>query len=84
MVKKAKDYVSDRVFDGKRPVTGKRLDALKEKQDKKKTKKEQFTVSVFTERGAISHKKIYEKAGYKFIKSKVTPDKVYLTFEDKE
>ena len=50
----------------------------------KKPKKEQFTVSVFTERGAISHKKIYEKAGYKFIKSKVTPDKVYLTFEDKE
>jgi hypothetical protein len=84
MAKKVKDYVSDRVFDDKRPVTDKRLDALKEKQDKKKPKKEQFTVSVFTERGAISHKKIYEKAGYKFIKSEVTPDKVFLTFEDKE
>lgn len=49
---------------------------------KKKPKKEQFTVSVFTERGAISHRKIYERAGYKFIKSEVTPDKVFLTFED--
>lgn len=49
-----------------------------------KKKAETFTVSVFTERGAISHKKIYEKAGYKFVKSNVTPDKVFLTFEDKE
>lgn len=49
-----------------------------------KKKTETFTVSVFTERGAISHKKIYEKAGYKFVGSKVTPDKVFLTFEDKE
>lgn len=48
-----------------------------------KKKTETFTVSVFTERGAISHKKIYEKAGYKFVKADVTPDKVYLTFEDK-
>jgi hypothetical protein len=54
------------------------------KKETKKKSKEQFTVSVFTERGAISHKKIYESAGYKFIKSKVTPDKVFLTFEDKE
>lgn len=50
---------------------------------KTKKKVETFTVSVFTERGAISHKKIYEKAGYNFVKSEVTPDKVFLTFEDK-
>jgi hypothetical protein len=49
-----------------------------------KKKAETFTVSVFTERGAISHKKIYESAGYKFVGSKVTPDKVFLTFKDKE
>jgi hypothetical protein len=54
------------------------------KKTVKKSKAETFTVSVFTERGAISHKKIYERAGYKFVKSKVTPDKVFLTFEDKE
>lgn len=27
-----KDYLSDRVFDGIRPITGKRLELLKEKQ----------------------------------------------------
>lgn len=53
------------------------------KHNKSKAKRETFTVSVFTERGAQSHKKIYEKAGYKFVKSKVTPDKVFLTFEDR-
>jgi hypothetical protein len=82
MVKKVKDYVSDRVFDGKRPIKGKRLEILKEKRGKELAKR--FTVSVFTERGALSHKKIYEKAGYKFVSSKVTPDKVFLTFQDKE
>jgi len=49
---------------------------------KKKTKKETFTVTTFTERGAIALKKTYERAGYKFVKSKVTPEKVFLTFED--
>ncbi len=84
MAKKVKDYVSDRVFDGKKPIKGKRLEILKEKSSKKTTKKEKFTVTTFTERGALSLKKIYERAGYKFIKSEVTPDKVFLTFEDKE
>ena len=55
-----------------------------EEKLKKKVAKKQFTVTVFTERGAGSHKKIYERAGYKFVKSKVTPDQVFLTFEDKE
>ena len=50
----------------------------------KKITKSQFTVTVFTERGARSHKKIYEKAGYKFVKAEVTPAQVFLTFEDKE
>ena len=54
-----------------------------EEKLKKKVAKKQFTVTVFTERGARSHKKIYERAGYKFVKSKVTPDQVFLTFEDK-
>lgn len=54
------------------------------KSTNKKSKREQFTVSVYTERGAASHKKIYERAGYKFVKSKITPDRVFLTFEDKE
>jgi hypothetical protein len=48
----------------------------------KKIAKSQFTVTVFTERGARSHKKIYENAGYKFVKSEVTPNQVFLTFED--
>jgi len=30
----AKTYVSDRVFDGVRPITGKRLEALKKKRKK--------------------------------------------------
>lgn len=47
----------------------------------KPVKKEKFTITTFTERGAKSLKGIYEKAGYKFIKSKVTPDRVFLTFE---
>lgn len=51
---------------------------------KVKKKAETFTVSLFTERGAISHKKIYESAGYKFVKSEITPNKVFLTFEVKE
>ncbi len=84
MVKKIKDYVSDRVFDDKKPITGKRLEILKEKAAKKKTKKETFTVTTFTERGAIALRKSYEKVGYKLVKSEVTPDKVFLTFEDKE
>lgn len=58
--------------------------AITKKKTKDKNPKVPFTVSVFTERGAISHKKIYESAGYKFVGSKVTPDKVFLTFEDKE
>ena len=84
MAKKTTDYVSDRVFDGKRPVTGKKLEALKQKRAKKKIAKSTFTVTTFTERGAITLKKTYERAGYKFVKSNVTPDKVFLTFEDKE
>lgn len=31
-----KEYVSDRVFDGTRPITGKRLERLKAKRAKKK------------------------------------------------
>lgn len=42
-----------------------------------------FTVTTFTERGARALKKTYERAGYKFVKSKITPDKVHLTFEEK-
>ena len=52
------------------------------KESKKQLLKDQFTVTTFTERGAIALKKAYERAGYKFIKSKVTPDQVFLTFED--
>jgi len=48
----------------------------------KTKKKETFTITTFTEHGARSLKRIYENAGYKFVKSEVTPDKVYLTFED--
>lgn len=80
--KAVNDYVSDRVFDGKKPITGKRLELLKEKAVKKKTKKETFTVTTFTERGAIALRKSYEKVGYKLVKSEVTPDQVFLTFED--
>lgn len=50
----------------------------------KKTTKEKFTVTTFTERGAVALRKTYEKVGFKLIKSEVTPDKVFLTFEDKE
>lgn len=95
MAKKITEYVSDRVFEGTRPIKGKRLENLKAKrakelakrekeEPKKKVAKGKFTVSVFTERGARSLKKIYEGAGYKFVSSKVTPDKVFLTFQDKE
>lgn len=49
----------------------------------KKAAKSQFTVTTFTERGARALKKTYERAGYTFVKSKVTPDKVHLTFKDK-
>lgn len=52
------------------------------KEQKKQLTKEQFTVTTFTERGAVALRKAYEKVGYKLIKSEVTPDKVYLTFED--
>lgn len=54
------------------------------KEPKKRLTKSQFTVTLFTERGARSHKAIYERAGYKFVKSKITPDQVFLTFENKE
>lgn len=52
------------------------------KKSTKKTK-ETFTVTTYTERGARALKKTYEKFGYVFVKSKITPDKVFLTFEDK-
>lgn len=55
-----------------------------ENKIKKKVEIETFTVTTFTERGARSLKRIYENAGYKFIKSEVTPDRVFLTFENKE
>lgn len=48
-----------------------------------KKAKEEFTVTTYTERGARALKKTYERAGYVFVKSKITPDKVFLTFEDK-
>lgn len=51
---------------------------------KKKVAKSTFTVTTFTERGAITLKKTYERAGYKFVKSKVTPDQVFLTFENND
>jgi len=44
--------------------------------------KKTFTVTTFTERGAIALKKTYERGGYRFVKSETTPDKVFLTFED--
>ena len=34
-----KNYVSDKVFDGTRPITGKRLETLKAKRAKEKKKK---------------------------------------------
>jgi uncharacterized protein (AIM24 family) len=52
------------------------------KKLKKQLTKEQFTVTTFTERGAVALRKAYEKVGYKLIKSEVTPDQVFLTFED--
>ncbi len=52
------------------------------KEQKKQLTKEQFTVTTFTERGAVALRKAYEKVGYKLIKSEVTPDQVFLTFED--
>jgi hypothetical protein len=55
----------------------------KKTEPKKRLTKANFTVTTFTERGARSLKGVYERAGYKFIKSKVTPDRVFLTFEDK-
>lgn len=83
--KSIKEYVSDRVFDGVRPIEGKRLESLKAKAAKKKAaKKEKFTVTVFTKRGAMSHIKIYEKAGYKLLDTRITDDQVFLTFEDKD
>ncbi len=51
------------------------------KEDSKK-KIKTFTISTFTERGARSLKKVYEGAGFKFVKSEITPNKVFLTFED--
>lgn len=62
----------------------KKLVKKEEKKPKKKVAKSTFTVTTFTERGAIALKKTYERAGYKFVSSKVTPDQVFLTFEDKE
>jgi hypothetical protein len=47
-------------------------------------KKEKFTVTTFTERGAVTLRKTYEKVGYKLVKSEVTPNRVFLTFEDNE
>ena len=55
---------------------------MKKKETKKRLTKEQFTVTTFTERGAVALRKAYEKVGYKLIKSEVTPDQVFLTFED--
>ena len=55
---------------------------MKKKESKKPLTDKTFTVTTFTERGAIALKKTYERAGYKFVKSKVTPDKVFLTFEN--
>lgn len=60
------------------------MDKTPSKKSIKKIKRETFTITTFTERSAISLKKTYEKFGYKFVKSKVTPDRVFLTFEDKE
>ena len=55
---------------------------MKKKEPKKQLTKKTFTVTTFTERGAVVLRKTYERAGYKLIKSKVTPDQVFLTFED--
>lgn len=41
-----------------------------------------FTVTTFTERGAVAVRKTYERAGYRFVKSEITPDQVFLTFEE--
>jgi len=57
---------------------------MKKKEPKKRLTNGTFTVTTFTERGAITLKKTYERAGYKFVKSKVTPDQVFLTFKDNE
>ena len=54
-----------------------------EEKPKKKVAKSQFTVTTFTERGAKALRKAYENVGYKMVKSKITPDRVFLTFEDK-
>ena len=85
--KKIKDYVSDKVFDGTRPVTGKRLERLKEKRTKDLAKrvKETFEIGSFTERGALSLRKIYERAGYKFISHRVGKNELIMQkFRDKD
>ena len=53
------------------------------KEPKKRMTKSTFTVTTFTERGAKALRKAYENVGYKMVKSKITPDRVFLTFEDK-
>ena len=53
------------------------------KEPKKQLTKSTFTVTTFTERGAKALRKAYERVGYKMVKSKITPDRVHLTFEDK-
>lgn len=96
MVKKKTDYVSDRVFDGVRPLTGKKLERLKEKRakelekrkeepSKKKSVKETFEIGSFTERGALSLRKIYERAGYKFVSHRVGKNELIMQkFRDKD
>ena len=68
----------------KKATTKKAATKAAKKTAKPKKVREQFTVTTFTERGAVALKKTYERAGYKFVKSKITPDQVFLTFEDKE
>ena len=80
--KAVSDYVSDKVFNGTRPVTGLRLESLKKKRTKEKTPKKTFTITTFTEQGARTLRKTYERAGYVFVKSEVTEHQVFLTFED--
>lgn len=45
-------------------------------------KKNTFTISTFTERGARSLRRYYEKAGYEFISVEIKPDNVLQVFKD--
>jgi len=52
--------------------------AAKIKSTKKKAVKETFEIGSFTERGALSLRKIYERAGYKFISHRIDKNELIM------